>query len=524
MPERNERIRTQIESMEGFQFEAFAIELLRRTDYPWLNPTSSTGDLGEDARTETSELQHSQDRRISVAVSKTSTLTKIKHDCQSCRTNNIDVDVMVFLTPFSGNEDTIRNWKKEVQDEYGIELVVKHMAWLVPTASRPELEDLVDQYLRVEPLGGDFTSHIMERFQLETERGLRRVQTHITGIHSRIERYEIDQIEEQLRQGKQVIATGESGVGKSGIAHVLVENALEEGKSVLYLNCLRVVSINTEADLRRHFELNGSLIQAIQRLGVHQGCRLVVDQFDNTVGLPISGVLTDMLLDCSSYTGVEIVLVSRARETDERRMLEQFTSTVAERFVRLQINELNPEQVTAILDTLAVQPTQALVALGANLLNLELIAKIRATDPCYIWSNITSEVQLWEQYLRVIQERELPDIARETLNYAVDCARQSLQDEGNLVRLRRDLTAAQRRLISWGVLVQLEGRVYQFKHEQLRDYLYAWDATEEGKMPVDVVAELTPYKTRNVLLWMYKIYFHNDSKFSAEFARKIFNV
>ena len=77
--------------------------------------------------------------------------------------------------------------------------------------------------------------------------------------------------------------------------------------------------------------------------------------------------------------------------------------------------------------------------------------------------------------------------------------------------------------MSWGIIIREHGRVYRFRHEKLQDFIYAWNATEQGKMPLAVAEEIGSLRTRNVLQWMEKIYARRNPAVHAQFLKETFN-
>jgi hypothetical protein len=154
------------------------------------------------------------------------------------------------------------------------------------------------------------------------------------------------------------------------------------------------------------------------------------------------------------------------------------------------------------------------------LLNLEIIGTIMQTDPTLDISSVMGEVDLWDQYRETLSEREGPEVVAE----AISLAKQGLSSTDGKILLDHPRPRCQRRLVSTGVLVLVHGRVTQFFHEKLRDFLYAWDATEQGLMPSDVVEEINAYRTRHMMQWMSEIYARSGSPLYESFLKEVLNV
>ena len=158
------------------------------------------------------------------------------------------------------------------------------------------------------------------------------------------------------------------------------------------------------------------------------------------------------------------------------------------------------------------QLTEELTELGRNLLNLDLIGRVKQQRPEMPFADIADEVDLWEEYLRVIDDRETTG-ERETSSdlavaEAIRLAALSLKSNDQTICLRYPLSHPQRRLESWGIIQRLTDIElhYQFNHEKLPEFLYAWSAAKTGIMPGEVVGDLGPFRSRNVLVWLDKIY------------------
>jgi hypothetical protein len=497
---------------------------LRRELYPGLNPTSVKNDLGEDARTEASVLFLHHGLWISVAVSRTHALSKIKSDCNRCKETGRTIDVFVFAA--SGNPDTgtVEHWRKEIKQEFGWRLEVRAVNWLAPTASSPKHESLVDEYFHIPPPGGDFATAIESEFSKVTERTMRQIRPHLPGLTNPVPRSEISAIEDQLHHGKHVVVTGDAGSGKSGIGANLVLNASD--KSVLLLDARDLAHVTSEAGLRHHICINGPVALAVGRIAQLRRCRVVIDQLDNVVGSIASAVLSNLAIDCSHYAGVEVVVIARKRESHEKTLLENLLSSG---FVELNSYPLNDNDVTEVLRQMKIAgPTPSLIELGRNFLNLELIGRIKQQDPGFEFANITDEVYLWAQYHQILVERENTTSpfngGEQMVAEAARLAHIGLTNNDGSFMVDYPLSKQQQRLISWDVITPVDGRSHRFRHEKLQDFMYAWDVTQQVWMPRQVVAEIGIHKSRNVLTWMDFLYASRGSPNHKRFLLEILDV
>jgi len=522
---REDDIRRAIQNLPGDRFEQFAIELLRRELYPGLNRTSRSHDLGEDARTELSTVFMHDGLRVSVIASKTSSWTKVKQDCQRCRDTGRQIDVVVFATAGNPRTDTQKDWRDNVKEQFGWTLECRTISWFAPVASAPKYESLVDDYLCIPPPGGDFVQTIEREFASQTDRALDQVHLSIPGIAEPLPRKEIALIEDQLRQAKAVLLTGDAGTGKSGIGVKLVHSARTEGKAVLYLDARRVGHVQSESQLRQHLALSGRVSDALCRIGQGKGCRLIIDQLDSTAGQASSSLLADLAIECSNLAEVDVVVISRKPEGYEEQLLQRL---VEAGFVELTSYPLSEADAVALLDRLGIADSSEIVAVSRNLLNLELIGAIKQAQPDFDFSTLTDEVDLWDRYLQVLMQREQVGTgsynAQQIIAQAVSLAQAGLKSAERTFLLGYPVDHVHARLISWGIIVCDNGRVYRFRHEKFQDFLYAWDATQRHAMPGDVVKEIGRHRTPNVLPWMGKLYKRLDPRSHTQFLRETFHV
>jgi hypothetical protein len=520
---RVELIRGTILNLDNFDFEDFVVELLSRDLYPGLNPTSSSGDMGEDARTERSTLFLHDGIYLSLAISKECSWRKIKQDCNRCKKTKRKIDLMVFVTTGSSTsprETTIEKWKNQVKEIYGWDLEVRTINFLAPFASRHAHEDIADQYLHVPPVGGDFLQNIERSFENENNRALRNISISLPGVDKSIRRDEIKRIEDQIQLGKFVLLVGDAGSGKSGIAFQLAKNT---SKSVIFLDARRLGETKSNTDFRNHFDLNGDLGEGIMRLASAKGCRIIIDQLDNSIGLPVSDLLIDLVFDVKYQDGVEVIIISRKREAHEKQFLKKLSPDKG--FVELNSNPLSEELVKSLLHEIGISsPSQIIIEMGKNLLNLEIISRIVQENPTIDISKLNSEVDLWGEYISVIKIRE-GNHGDAILSEAIKLATLGIQAEDRSFTLDVSRPLEQQRLESWKIIVRDYGRVYRFHHEKLQDYLYAFDATERGLTKDDVINELgDTHRTRNIYLMMRDIYERNTPSRLPQYLREAWNV
>jgi hypothetical protein len=362
-------------------------------------------------------------------------------------------------------------------------------------------------------------------FDLHTGKALRLVRLHIPGLPDPVPRSEVAFIEDQLQLKKPVLLVGEPGTGKSGIAAMLSKSAAERGTLPLLLDARRLEHIRDEAELRRHFSLEEPLAVAIAKVGMSRRCRLVIDQLDNTIGSQSADVLVDLALDCCGREGVEVVVISRNREGHESKLLDSLT---ANGFLELESRSLDEGKTERLLQQLGIpKPSRDLIVLAQNLLNLELIGAIKSEVAGFDFAGVMDEIDLWERYLGVLEDRENVGSgghsAEQIVADAVALAKEGLTSDDHTFRLGLPIPRPHLRLVSWGIIIREHGRVYRFRHEKLQDFIYAWNATEQGMMPAAVADAIGPHRTRNILQWMEKIYARRSATLHGQFLKETLN-
>lgn len=521
---REAAIRIAIENLSGKEFEDFANELLRRELYPGLNPTSASHDLGEDARTEPSVILMHNGKAVSIVASKTCTWAKLRKDCLRCQKTARRIDILVFATSGDPQTDQEEIWRQRVEAQFGWSLEIRSIRWLLPVANAPIHESLVDERLHIPPPNGDFVQNIDQQFAYHTQKALQRIRLQIPGIADPLPRREVAWIEEQLGLGKSVVLTGDAGTGKSGIAAQLIASAEANGSATILLDARRVGSCQNEGQVRQHLGLKGPVAAAVQRMGRYRGCRVIIDQMDSVVGSPAAQLLVELAMDVSGCGGVQVVVISRRNEKHEQAMVRELLDAG---FVELASHPLGETESKAALLIIGIPgPAPNLVDMARNLLNLELIGLIKDGQPDIDFGMLTNEAELWEQYFRMLQDREQTGVDFESAESIIAEARKlawvGLESEEGDFCLEDPMARSRRRLVSWDVIQREDGQVYRFRHEKLQDFLCAWDAVEKHWMPRHVLGQVGPHRSRNILVWMDRLYARGKPELRRQFMKEIF--
>ena len=155
-------------------------------------------------------------------------------------------------------------------------------------------------------------------------------------------------------------------------------------------------------------------------------------------------------------------------------------------------------------------PSDAIIELGRNLFNLQLIG---SSGPHLLrdgGANILDELDLWERSRESFEMRESgpqnPGRGKQLVAEAIRLATAGLNEADRSFGVEYPLNDAQHRLASESWIVLETTRIGRFVHEKLQEYLYSWDAAEHRKMPRDVLREIPRYRTRNILPLVASIY------------------
>lgn len=304
----------------------------------------------------------------------------------------------------------------------------------------------------------------------------------------------------------------------------MAQNSIKRGKATVLLNAGRLGNFQTSTDLRNYFDFKGPAHIAIHRLARKNGCRLIIDQLDNIVGLPSSDLILEFIEDIvlPHLDKMEIVAVCRNKETNEQEMLRRLSSA---NFDEVICRPISQDDVKMAIHKLGIKNcSQDLIDFCANLLNLELVGQVLIQEPNFDFSVIKDEVQLWNKFIDIWRIKERHHLGEEMLRDAISMAKSSLGHPDGIFEVILPHSASRQRLISWGIITQIEGRMFRFRHEKFQDFIYAKDAADRWLMPRDILTEIPGYKSRNIFKWVEKIYRYNGSSLRIKFLKEALNV
>lgn len=370
--------------------------------------------------------------------------------------------------------------------------------------------------------GNENIKLLNEKFSRITSRNLRKIQTKIPGLKESLVRNEAILVEGQLLKGQHVVLTGEAGTGKSGIAARIAQNAMETGKATLLIDARDISTSQTEKDVREYLDLTESFVSTIEQICDVMECRIILDQLDNVAGLRSAKIVVELIQELvQGINGLELMAVCRNKELHERDLLNGLLSNGLAEVI---CNEITQDQVANVLGSIGVKDySPEVLSFGKNLLNLELIGQIHGQQPDFDFSTLTDVVYLWDKYIDTWYVREGRDAGEEMFIYAANLSRLGLNHPDGIIEREMPAPAALQRLVSWGIITLVDGRMYRFRHEKFQDYIYARDAADRLLLPQSILNEIPDHKSRNVFWWVESIYASRNSSMRLKFFEEVFN-
>jgi hypothetical protein len=161
-----------------------------------------------------------------------------------------------------------------------------------------------------------------------------------------------------------------------------------------------------------------------------------------------------------------------------------------------------------------------------TLLHLEIICKVKQQRPAFNFSTTASETALWEEYVKILEEREQFTEENNSsgllISRAAELARKSLLEGSPTVVLDLPLKPIEARLKRLGIIICQEERIFRFRYEKFQDYLYAWYACGQGSLPSVIRTEVSYHRRHNILSLMEAIYAAKNSSFLLLFLKEVF--
>jgi hypothetical protein len=313
-----------------------------------------------------------------------------------------------------------------------------------------------------------------------------------------IDRPEIRQILDIWESsGAPILLTGSAGTGKTGIALRLAQLLENEGTPVLYILATNLpVNQEPATAIQSRLALNLTFGEAFAKLSKERTCSLIIDQLDSVSETELCKNLVSLLKAISGFPNTKILAVSRAIELD-------YDSDIASlNFQTLESENLTSEQAIAYLSTLGLhQPSEIIIDLAGNLLNLSLIAEILG-DNNIIAHDIENQIDLWQRYYEIIHKREGDKTAAFALELAYETAK-----KGELTfSAPIPFSGLWRKLISCGILVEASGKRLAFRHEQIQAFLCAYFLLPQRPTVAQLEIEFDVNISNNIIAWLHRLY------------------
>lgn len=346
----------------------------------------------------------------------------------------------------------------------------------------------------------------------------------IPGLNEQISYRERSKVFKALDKSGSAIVHGQAGVGKSGL---LVDIASEYRSRipVFFIDARECAHADTSGDLQAILDINHRLSTVLEQVANNLGgCLLVVDQLDNVRGTGSGSVIQKAMLECTEQSDVHVLTACRTWDLRENPQYDR----ISEELTKVELTPLDRNDVSEYLGEIGIQvPTDAQITkLGQNLLNLSIIGHLAQSRSDIDFTEIKSQISLWETYRESLIEREA---ARKTgnavnvLERATTIAKRSLAREQPTISIQNP-DWEEERLVSRDVLRNTRGQLYQFKHDQLRTYFYAWSVystTNDFTNQID--RDGIPYYARpSIYRWILLLCREEGSSLTEQFLADIF--
>jgi len=341
----------------------------------------------------------------------------------------------------------------------------------------------------------DTVDQIVQALDTFTASSLRGISSTVPllGTLPREERAEIDSC---LREHGEVLVVGEGGTGKSALVAEVAGEARNRGTVVLMVRASSFNPGDDVAAIQARLPIRESLMVTLRRTANLVPCLVIVDQLDSASGTPLFNNLLGLIGMAAELENVHVLAACRTWQAEKEPELGRLT------LPRVESRPLTQAEASNQLRRLGLTlPSPVLTDLASNLLNLSLIAELVQVGEDV--SSITGKLDLWHRYRRSVEDRE----GTAALHDAVALARDSLARGEREFPIPSGAGRSLDRLVGRGVLVPSRGETFRFRHQELHDYVYAWDAALRRRMTGrEVAQEIGGRFCRGVLRWMLAMY------------------
>ena len=293
-----------------------------------------------------------------------------------------------------------------------------------------------------------------------------------------------------------ILVVGSAGVGKSGVAHRVASSLRSGGSPVLFLDCSELSRGEAPASfLATHLSSHeDGLIDELRALGRQVTTYVIVDQLDDLAGTRLFGMAVALLKTVASLPGMRVLGVCRSFEASQESDIRHID------FAEVRVSELDLEDAKEYLERLSVDdPSSELIQLARNPLNLSLIAEIVHSSGRI--GAITEEVELYEAFLKVIEDRGEMKIVADAQRLAMETLLAHLREFPLPSLLRRSTL----RLVSWGLLQIIPGGRARFQHDSVQDFLGARALLPRRVPAMDIYAQFGSHYGRRLVRWLTEL-------------------
>jgi len=346
----------------------------------------------------------------------------------------------------------------------------------------------------IKPRGLSRDAEVVLRIAESADAYLTRLRPLYIGGHE-LPRREAEIANSHLDAGRRVILAGTAGAGKSVVAAQVIASARQRQRPVLVLSADRLPDAMTTALLGRELGLPDSPVTVLAGVAAGRDALLVIDQLD-AVSVASGrhperlGLISDLLRQARSYSGVRVVLACRQFDIDNDRALRVVAHDHDAAVVA--VGELDDAQIRRALTDAGLQhalplPLLRLLALPLHLALFVDLARAGVDDV----QSVRTLIQLYDLYWDV--KRTACRLARGGTDEwlaVVERLVQSMNDRQELTvpePIVDDLDQQVKTMASEGVVTVGQGRV-AFFHETFFDYCFARHFVASGDTLRDLLS------------------------------------
>ncbi len=354
----------------------------------------------------------------------------------------------------------------------------------------------------------DSLKDIADAFAAFTRSSLRGVSHEVARL-GHLPRTEAQLLSNAVDDQGAVLLVGEGGSGKSALLAGLARTAQETGHCVLALRASSFGPTDGTQAVHDRLATRDSVLVAIRRVAEVLPVLIIVDQLDNAYGTPLFDALLGLVGSAREMERVSVAVGCRSWQAEKQPELGRLG------LPRVDSRPLTSAHAQMLLGTLGVRErSPTLIELSTNLLNLSLIAELAEVGEDV--ATVSGATDLWHRYRSSVESRE----GNAALEAGVQLARDGLASGTRELQTPGDEPV--QRLLGRGVLVKARGELVRFRHEEIEDYLYAWDAALRRQLDGGAVrSEIGVRLSRRALRWMFVMYLSEFPEHTSAMIRDV---